>query len=203
MIRVGITGVPGAGKTSLARGLASACRRIDGLKRVELVSEYARRYISKHGSINSMWEQYRILEKQREWEDSVSNDKLDLLISDSPIFLGFIYCLELPKNDSKAVMCMNDVFKAMIKLNNPEPRYEIIFHLPPLIPPVDDGIRKNEYFITDTRNIMDEKIKVTIRDIFPPIIYREIVEIDLNKRVDSCLSEIKKLGYFEEKDNGL
>jgi GTPase SAR1 family protein len=66
-IKIGIVGVPGSGKTTLARALASKCRSIDRLKNVELVSEYARRYISKHGSISSMSEQYRILEKQAEW----------------------------------------------------------------------------------------------------------------------------------------
>ena len=192
MIRVGITGVPGAGKTSLARGLASACRRIDKFKNVELVSEYARRYISKHGDITNMWEQFRILEKQREWEDSVSNDKLDLLISDSPIYLGFIYCLELPKDDSKSVMCFNDVFKAMLKLNSPRSRYDIVFHLPPVVVPVDDGIRKQEYFNSDVRNIMNEKIKVTMRDLFPPILFKEIIGIDLNDRINICIEEINK-----------
>jgi nicotinamide riboside kinase len=194
MMRIGVTGVPGAGKTSLARGLASACRRIDKLKRVELVSEYARRYISKHGDISDMWEQFRILEKQREWEDSVSSTKLDLMISDSPIFLGFIYCMELPKDSTKSVMCFNDVFKAMLKLNSPKSRYDIIFHLPPVVTPVDDGVRKQEYFKEDVRSVMNEKIKVTIRDLFPPIIYKEITEIDLNKRIEQCIEEIELYG---------
>lgn len=95
MIRVGFIGTPGSGKTSTARALASQCRRIDALNNVEIVSEYARRYISKHGSIDFLWEQYRILHKQLEWETSVENDNLDLLITDSPIFVGFAYCLDL------------------------------------------------------------------------------------------------------------
>ena len=86
MIRIGITGVPGSGKTTLARSVASVYR--NKLKRAELVSEYARRYISKHGNITFLWEQYRILEKQLEWENSV---KADILISDSPVHLGFLY----------------------------------------------------------------------------------------------------------------
>lgn len=191
MIRIGITGVPGAGKTSLARGLCASLRRIEGLKNVELVSEYARRYISKHGDIQDMWEQYRILAKQREWEDSVDNGKIDMMISDSPIFLGFIYCLELPKKTSKDVMCFNDVFKGMLKLNAPRSRYDIIFHLPPLVAPVDDGVRKQEYFDQDLREIMNQRIKVTIRDLFPPILYKEITEVDLKKRIDICVETIK------------
>lgn len=100
LIKVGVVGVPGSGKTTLARALASKCRTIDQLKNVELVSEYARRYLSKHGKITSVSEQYRILEKQSEWEDSVCNSKLDIMITDSPIFLGFLYSCELPKSDT-------------------------------------------------------------------------------------------------------
>lgn len=192
MLRIGITGVPGAGKTSLARGLAAACRRTDELKNVELVSEYARRYISKHGEISSMWEQYRILSKQKEWEDSVDNGKIDLMITDSPIYLGFIYCLELPKETSKDIMCFNDVFKAMLKLNMP-PRYDLIFHLSPLVRPVDDGVRKKEYFDEEYRDIMNERILVTIRDIFPPILLIEVASEDLQERIKHCTEEIRRI----------
>lgn len=196
MIRIGITGVPGSGKTSLARGLCASLRKIEGLNSVELVSEYARRYISKHGDITSMWEQYRIFAKQKEWEDSVDNGKVDLMISDSPIYLGFIYCLELPKNTSKDIMSFNDVFKAMLRLNAPRSRYDIIFHLPPIIRPVEDGVRKAEYFEDEVRELMNEKIKVTTRDIFPPILFKEVLETDLHDRINTCIDIIK------EKKNG-
>lgn len=88
MLRVGIIGVPGTGKTTLARGIVSKCRTLPDFKSVELVSEYARGYISKHGPVEAIWEQYRIMEKQIEWEDSVP-DKVDVLVTDSPIHLGF------------------------------------------------------------------------------------------------------------------
>lgn len=68
MIIVGITGVPGAGKTTISRVLAAKCRGIESLSHVELVQEYARRYISKHGEITNIMEQYRILRKQLEWD---------------------------------------------------------------------------------------------------------------------------------------
>jgi adenylate kinase family enzyme len=93
MMRVGFIGVPGAGKTSTARGLASVCRRIDGLNSVELSAEYARRYIAKYGPIEETWEQYRILKKQLDWENSVGN--VDLLLTDGPIFLSLMYAMDL------------------------------------------------------------------------------------------------------------
>jgi len=170
MIRVGITGVPGSGKTTLARSLSSKCRGEDQLKNVELINEYARRYISKHGLITSILEQYRILEKQCEWEDSVCNDNLDLMITDSPVFLGFLYCTELSKSNSKEIMFFNDIFKKMVKLNFPEPRYDIIFHLPPFFKPVEDGVRAEEHFQDSWREKSDSMI-ISIFQIFKPRIF--------------------------------
>jgi nicotinamide riboside kinase len=190
-IKIGITGVPGAGKTTLARALSAKCREIPELKHVELVSEYARRYLSKHGDISSILEQYRILEKQVEWEDSVCNEKLNVMISDSPIFLGFIYCCDLPKSNSKEVMFFNDIFKKMVKLNYPRARYDIIFHLEPLLKPVDDGIRAKEHFNDEWRMHANSMIKMTM-SIFKPVKFFSIGSLDLNEKIDFCLKEINE-----------
>ena len=191
MLRIGITGVPGSGKTTLSRAVAASCRGIDQLKRIELVNEYARRYISKHGEITSIFEQYRILKKQLEWEDSVCNDKLDILITDSPVFLGFLYCIKLPKTSSKEVMFFNDIFKEMVKLNYPEARYDIIFHLNPILKPIDDGIRKSEYLDQAWRDKSNILIKATM-EIFKPKKFHEIEISDLDQRVNFCIDTIKK-----------
>jgi nicotinamide riboside kinase len=186
MIRAGIVGVPGSGKTTLSRAVAAACRGSDGLSHIELVSEYARRYISKHGPIESIFEQYRILEKQCEWEESVCNDKLDLMLTDSPIFMGFIYCCELPKSTSKEIMFFNDIFKKMVKLNNPIPRYDFIFHLDPTLEPVDDGVRKAEHFNKEWREKSNMMIQATM-EIFKPRKFIKIKPSELNKRVSICI----------------
>lgn len=186
MIRVGFTGVPGSGKTSTARALVSTLRRHDEFKRVELVQEYARRYISKHGPMDGLWEQYRILGKQKEWEDSVANDKLDILVTDSPVFLGFIYAVEFPKKTEKDVMVYNDVFKLLTKLNFPESRYDMIFHLPPVVEPVDDGVRVPQHLDPKWREAANGMI-VTTMNIFPPKNYLELQSTSLEERVDECI----------------
>jgi nicotinamide riboside kinase len=191
MIRVGLTGVPGSGKTSLSRAIASKCRSIEGLKNVELVQEYARRYISKHGEVTSVMEQYRLLEKQTEWEDSVSTDKLDIMLTDSPIYLGFIYSAGLPKSNSKEIMFFNDIFKKMVKLNYPKPRYDIIFHLSPDLIPVEDGIRSKLHFDKNWRKEADIMIKATMI-IFKPVHFYILEQKDFDKRVNICLEIIKK-----------
>jgi len=189
-IKIGITGVPGSGKTTLARALASKCRGINKLKNVELVSEYARRYISKHGEISSILEQYRILEKQIEWEDSVCNDKLDIMITDSPIFLGFNYCTELPKSNSKEIMFFNDIFKKMVKMNYPTPRYDIIFHLGTSLKPIDDGVRAKEQFEDAWRAKADTMIRA-VMEIFKPKQFIPVSMTSLDKRTEFCLKQIR------------
>jgi nicotinamide riboside kinase len=138
-----------------------------------------------------MSEQYRILEKQYEWETSVCNSKLDIMLTDSPVFLGFVYCTELPKIDQKEIMFFNDIFKKMIKMNYPKPRYDIIFHLDPALKPVDDGVRAKEHFEDAWRAKADTMIRATM-EIFKPRKFHIIESVSLESRVRSCLNMIKK-----------
>jgi len=196
MLKIGLVGVPGSGKTTLSRAIAVACRGIDKLNHVELVSEYARRYISKYGSVNSILEQYRILQKQLEWENSVCNEKLNIMITDSPVFLGFLYCIELPKTNIKEAMFFNDIFKEMVKLNYPTPRYDIIFHLNPILKPVDDGIRKIEQLDDSWREQSNILIKA-VMTIFKPTQFLEINTPILEERVNFCLGTIQN--HYKER----
>lgn len=190
LIRCGVTGVPGSGKTSMTRALAADCRRIDGLSRVEAVPEYARRYIAQYGMIEGVWEQMRILEKQVQWEDSVPADQTDILITDSPIFFSFVYCLEMGMKTKKDVMMTNDIFKRINKLNYP-PRYDIIFHLPPKIKPVQDGIRNAKNFDDDWRKQMDHKI-LSCLTVFPPKKLITIESTGIDERVNEAIEHIKE-----------
>lgn len=185
MIRVGFMGVPGAGKTSTARALAAACRGIDGIKNVEIVPEYARRYIAKFGGIEEPWEQVRVLNKQIEWEDTASA-KADLIITDSPVHLGLAYTLFFPRRSMKDVMLVNDLFSMLTKLDFPKPRYDIIFHLPPVLKPVDDGVRAAVQFDDDWRRAMDKRL-VSVFRMLPPTRYCSIKATALDSRVGEAL----------------
>jgi len=191
MIRIGFTGCPGSGKTSTARALAAFCRSIDSLKRVELIPEYARRYIAKYGPITSIADQYRIMEKQIQWEDSIPQEETDILISDSPIHMGWLYVMECyPLKNQKELMYSNDVFKRLNKLNLP-PRYDIVFHLPPVIAPIKDGVRSELHFDEKWRESSNNRIKF-IFNLFPPLKFIEITSVGLKERVEDCITHLSE-----------
>ncbi len=187
MLRVGFVGVPGSGKTSTARGLAAFCRRDERFRKVELISEYARRFITKYG-IDQLADQFKVLLKQLEWEDVVPQEDTDLLITDSPIHLGFMYVLELRKHTQKDMMYMNDIFKKMNKLNQPQ-RYDVIFYLPPVIEPVEDGVRDKLHFDPSWREEANRRI-INVFDLFPPKRFITIESTGLMDRVNECIDHL-------------
>lgn len=197
MIRIGISGAAGTGKTSTARALASQCRSIDGLNRIELISEYARHYINKYGQIDFIWEQYIIFENQFDRERSVDNGQVDVLITDCPIQLSYAYALELrgkteipPK---KEAMILNEMYKKL-NLINYSSCYDFIFHLPPILKSIDDGVRIKKHLTQEWKEEMNNSL-LSIFNIFPPKKFLMIESEDLQERVDFCLSKIKQYKY--------
>jgi len=181
MKRIAISGIPGSGKTSLARGLASAC--CGTLKNVELVNEYAREYISKYKSVDTIWEQLRITEKQIEREDNIVS-KTDILITDSPIYLGFLFAIDLVDFDNaKDVIAYNDLFCKLTALRN---RYDLIVHLYPVIGPVEDGVRINLHFNEQWRS-KSNSILLNQLGMFGQKNIIEIQSKDITERVETCL----------------
>jgi nicotinamide riboside kinase len=186
MKKIGFVGVPGTGKTSLARGVAS--RAYEKMGNVELVAEYARRFISKYGDIQSIADQYKILQKQIEWEEIILTKQIDVLITESPIYIGFLYAMEKRDlNSIKDTMYINDIFKKMNKLNCP-PRYDIIFHLPPLWIPSKDGVRPEKHFLPEWREEADKKIQFIFK-LFPPKNFVIIRKEKIEGRIEECLSK--------------
>lgn len=196
--RIGFSGVPSTGKTTLARTLAS---ELGKTYNVEVISEYARRYISKHKAVTEVWEQIRILEKQLEWEENVVNDKLNLIITDCPLMLSFCYALELRKpietanyDFNKEDMLINDLFKKLNRLNpTTKRRYDIIFHLDPFATTlVDDGLRPNHHLQEQWRLDMDKKIMNSF-ELFPPQKLIIIKEKQIEDKINICIEEIKNI----------
>lgn len=190
MKRIGFVGVPGSGKSAVARGVAaSAYNRIG---KVELVGEYARRFLTKYGAVTDVFDQFRILQKQLEWEDIVPEKEIDVSITESPIHMGFLYVMEMRNpDDEKDTMYVNDIFKIMNKVNCPT-RYDVIFHLPPLWLPSHDGVRPDNQFEENWRIESDSRIQFIFK-LFPPKHFVTIQGTTLDARIEECLSFCEKV----------
>lgn len=189
MIRIGFIGVPGAGKTTTSRALAGSIRQYTNLKTIELVAEYARVYIHKYG-IDSVHDQVRIMNKQIAEEDRYP-ETTDVIITDSPVFLGFGYAIELREHGNlKHTMVINDLFKDMNKLNQ-VPRYDIIFHLPPILKPVKDGIRADHHFDDEWRRVADVRLQAMFH-VFPPKKMITLQSTSVEDRVKEAIHHIKE-----------
>lgn len=190
MKRIGFVGVPGSGKSAVARGIAaSAYNRIG---KVELVGEYARRFITKYGAVTNVFDQYRILQKQLEWENVVPEKETDVAITESPIHMGFLYAMEIRNpNVEKDTMYFNDIFKTMNKVNCP-PRYDVIFHLPPVWEPSHDGVRPEMHFDERWRKEADSRINFIFK-LFPPKHYLTLISTTLDDRIEECLNFCEKV----------
>lgn len=190
MKRIGFVGVPGAGKSSIARGVAA--QSFDKIGKVELVAEYARRFLAKYGPVNSVADQYKIMQKQLEWENVIPAEETDVSLTDSPIHMGFLYVMETRDvYSSRDTMYVNDIFKMMNRINCP-PRYDIIFHLPPLWKPSEDGIRPQQHFEDGWRTEADLKIQFIFR-LFPPKHFITLESDTMEGRIEECFKYCKDL----------
>jgi nicotinamide riboside kinase len=154
---IGITGVPGSAKTSLARALTAKMRTAADMqyRNVELVEEYAREYICNRGAPKFLWEQYNITRTQAEWEDRVPAS-VDYVITDSPLVLGLIYGEDLvDRANVKETQLLVDYFNLV---NRRAGRYDLIIHMGTHYVPDVDGVRPEQHLDTAWRKKKDTRI---------------------------------------------
>lgn len=195
MLKIGFSGLPSTGKTTLCQAVNLELKKTDDLNRVELVSEYARSYIRKYGPPEHISEEYRLVDIQREWEDLIDPTKLDVMLADSPIQLAFLYAVELNKGTPKDQMMITDIFKKISSMTASSP-YDIVFHLPQdSIPVVIDDVR-HECVKDPTWRAESDAFVKSLFKMFKPRTFTIIEEVDLQERVDKVIADIRRYRHI-------
>lgn len=190
-IRIGFAGVPGSGKTSTARAFAGLCGSDTHLKRVELVHEYARDHIAAYGPIETLADQFAVSMRQMEWEDRATLSNVDAMVTDSPVHLGWLYAMFMEQTTKKDAMYASELFSKLCELNVP-PRYDIVFYLPPVSPPVADNVRKAQHLDEDWRREADALVPFLFK-LFRPGNFIRVEEVGLFDRVEECIRHLKSV----------
>lgn len=88
--RINLWGVPGSGKSVLAAQIFAALK-IDGVN-IELVTEYARELAHRRDEIGP-YKQTFVTSTQQQRELTFLEGDADLIVTDSPLGLGYIYAV--------------------------------------------------------------------------------------------------------------
>jgi len=159
------------------------------LRRVELVHEYARDHIAEYGPIVSLADQFTVSMRQVEWEDRAAMASVDAMVTDSPVYLGWLYAMYMDQTTKKDAMYSSDLFAKFSDLNVPR-RYDIVFHLPPVAPPVEDNIRAAQHLDHEWRAEADSLVPFIFK-LFPPKKFVRVESTGLLDRVTECLEHLK------------
>jgi nicotinamide riboside kinase len=132
-------GAPGSGKSTLAAEVFTKLKQRG--RNAELVDEFVRRDIQRHGPMRSIWEQYRTRATQKEIEDAVPATVQDVVVDSGTLTPFFYACLYASNADARQRLVLQDMYRYLtddLYLG----RYSFIFYLPfdPTVS-VDDGTR--------------------------------------------------------------
>ena len=92
---IGIAGGPSSGKSEMAKILSYTLNTQYNANSFH-VAEFATTFIQKYGKTPNFWEEFFIWHGQHEREHSA--DLANIVISDCPTFLTYVYLLHLPKD---------------------------------------------------------------------------------------------------------
>ncbi len=190
MIRVAFTGAPDSGKTTLAK-MASAELNLKGFVPA-YVHEYARDYITKYGvRPNTVAEQHYVYEYQLARENEMCSGSTQIMYTDCPIMLAYVYAIDLAKDDKDMDMLAHLYNKTARIMRN---RYDLIFLLRPFRDRVIDDVRKQDLHRLDK---LDVQIQAFLD--LHGIPYIELgTDVQMSTRLSIVEQAIEKAYHAEE-----
>ncbi len=209
MIKVAFIGAPDSGKTTMCK-MVSSRLNLKGYVPA-YVHEFARDYITKYGiRPNTVAEQFYVLNVQEQREREMCTGSTQVMYTDAPIILSYIYAIDLVR-DAKDLDMLSELYGKVLRLLGNanaqgglrdslqicKPRYDLIFLLRPFRKTVIDDVRAVDL------NRLD-RLDVQMRGFldlhgFP---YQELTQ-DFNERLDVVESAIlKKIGEENANSKG-
>ena len=199
MIKVAFTGAPDSGKTTLAK-MVSARLNLQGYV-PSYVHEFARDYITKYGiRPNTVAEQFYVLHVQERREREMCSNSTQIMYTDCPIVLSYIYAIDLVE-DAKDLEMLAELYEETLLLlgnNNSctglrdslrlsNPRYDLIFMLRPFRETVKDDVRAQDW---DRIGKLDRQIKAFLD--LHGIEHIELTSTDMEQRIADVEKAIKE-----------
>ena len=186
MIKIGLIGSPGCGKSTLAAYVFAMLKDtgLDG----ELITEYIREHVNRHKRVPSITFQSLIYERQLE-KEKIIPQHLDFFVTDSPHILSYIFAsLYIDYKDPDQVELLGDLYLKFLRQS--KDAYDLIYVLEHNHPPkMDDGVR---YQTDDEMDLLNKtipafldmhKVKYTLLD----------GSIPTKKRAKIIIKDVKKL----------
>jgi len=191
MIRVAFAGAPDSGKTTLAK-MVSANLNLEGYVPA-YIHEYARDYITKYQvRPNTVSEQFFVFYTQFEREEDMCSSSTQIMYTDCPIILSYIYAIDLVKDDRDRDMLAYLYNKTMMVLRD---RYDLIFLLRPFRETVKDDVRAQDW---DRIGKLDKQIKAFLD--LHGMEYTELTSTKMEDRIGVVEQSIKARIYGRDRD---
>lgn len=173
MIKIAFIGAPDSGKTTLAK-MVSAKLNLKGYVPA-YVHEFARDYITKYKvRPNTVVEQFYVLDVQETREREMCSNFTQIMYTDSPILLSYIYAIDLVRDAKDRDMLAELYGKTLRLLVN---RYDLIFFLRPFRETLKDDVRAQDW---DRLSRLDIQIKAFLD--LHGIEYTELTQ-DMDSRI--------------------
>lgn len=181
-------GSAGSGKSTIVTDVITSLKK-KGIN-AEHVPEMIRYDIHQNGPMESIWEQYRALNNQQEYEDGIPSG-VDFSIIDSGCLTPYFYaCLYTSTATERERLVLSDMFRYLIDMIYKK-RYDFIFFLPAKLTYEETGLETITNDGTRTQSpeelsTLDQHMALLFTKIFKADNIH-ILDCPLNKRLSKVL----------------